>query len=337
MKLANHLSLALTFGLAFGSIAATPHFEVTKKFAIGGEGGWDYLTVDGSAHRLYISRGTQVQVMDTRSGKIIGTIPKTPGVHGIALAKALGRGYISNGRENTVTVFELKTLKETDRIRVGQNPDAILFDPATKQVYTFNGRSSDATVINAESNKVVATIPLGGKPETPAADGKGTVFVNVENTSEMAQIDGKTHKVMRRWSIAPGEEPSGLGYDAKRNLLFATCGNNILAVSSGTLGKLVGTAKIGDGPDAGGYDAKLGLAFSSNGAGTISVIKVGPGNTFTPIQEVKTQPSARTMALDEKTHTIYLIAAEMLPLQPGQRYPSVKPGTATILVVSPVN
>ena len=314
------------------ALASTPHFDVVNRFTIGGEGGWDYLTVDAPTHRLYISRGTHVQVMDTESGKIVGDIPNTQGVHGIALAPKLGKGFVSNGRDNSVTVFDIKTLKETSRVKVGQNPDAIWYDQASNHVFTFNGRSSDASVLDASSLKVVGTIPLGGKPEFPQTDGKGRLWVNIEDKSTIAQIDTKTLKVTKTWPIAPGEEASGLAIDLKHHRLFSVCGNNKMAVSDYEAGKVIGAATIGNGPDAANYDPALNLAFSSNGQdGTMSIVDASTAE-FKVVQEVKTQVSARTMTYDAKHHLAYLIAADFEPAVGNSRR-RMKPNSAMILVV----
>jgi YVTN family beta-propeller protein len=330
------LILALFIGISAVGAGPATHYAVLKKYTIGGEGGWDYLNVDSDTHRLYISRGTHVMVMDTTDGKVVGDIPNTPGVHGIAVAAKLGKGFISNGRDDSVTVFDLKTLKETARVKVGQNPDAIMYDAASGRVFTFNGRSSDTTAIDAKTNAVAGTIALGGKPEFAQADGTGTVFVNIEDKSEIVEFNSRTLKIAKRWSLAPGEEPSGLAFDVKGHRLFSTCANNILAVSDSVNGKVVGSPKIGDGPDAGAFDAKMGLAFSSNGSdGTLTVVRCGAKDSYSVVEQVTTQKSARTMTLDAKTHMIFLIAADFDAPEPGSRRGKMKPGSATILVVGP--
>ncbi len=320
-------------GLILAALTAPAHYAVLHKYPIGGEGGWDYLTVDSDSHRLYISRGTHVSVMDTRTGKIIGDIANTQGVHGIAIASKLGKGFTSNGRDNSVSVFDLKTYKETGRIKVGQNPDAILFDKFSGRIFTFNGRSSDATAVDAATGKVLGTIPLGGKPEYPAEDGKGRLYVNVEDTNEIAEVDTKALKVLRKWSIKPGEEASGIAFDVSGHKLFSTCHNNIFAVSDTVTGKIVATPKIGNGPDAAVFDPGMKLAFSSNGQdGTLTVIK--SGGDFSVVETVETQKSARTMAIDTKTHMIYLIAADF-EATTGAGRPKMKANSAAILVVGP--
>ena len=332
---------ALTMMVACASLAvafAPAKYEVKQKYVLGGDGGWDYLTFDATGKRLFISRGTHVMVVDPSKGSVIGDIPDTGGVHGIALAQDLGKGFTSNGRENTVTVFDLKTLKETAKIKIdGQNPDAILYDPATHRVFTFNGRSSNATVIDAEKGTVVATIPLDGKPEFGAADGKGTVFVNIEDKSEITAIDAKKAVVLNKWSLAPCEEPSGLAMDQKHRRLFAGCHNKMMAVVDADSGKVIATPAIGQGVDANAFDAEQQLAFSSNGDGTLTVVHEDAPDKFTVLENAETQRSARTMALDTTNHDVYLVAAdfdEAPPAKEGERpRRTMKPGSFTLLVV----
>ena len=319
--------------------AQAPGYKVAKKFELGGDGGWDYLTVDNASRRIFVSRATRVMVVDADSGKLLAEIPDTPGVHGIAVANDLGRGFISAGRANSVTIFDLKTLAVISKVNTGQNPDAILYEPTTQRVFTFNGRSNDSTVIDAAKGEVVGTIPLGGKPEFSVHNDKGTVYVNIEDKSELAAIDAKTMKVTSRWSIAPGEEPSGLAIDRKKGRLFSVCGNKLMAVSDIASGKVVATVPIGAGTDGAGFDPDSGFAFSSNGEGTITVVReVSPGK-FEAVQTVQTQRSACTMTVDPKTHAIYLPAAKFGPApaptteNPRPR-PVAEPGSFVLLVVS---
>lgn len=331
MKFLFLAALAVATPLTFGQ--ATPHYAVIKKIKIGGEGGWDYLTA--YKRLLFISRGTHVMVLDLSKEKVVADIPNTQGVHGIAIAPNLNKGYISNGRDDSVTVFNLKTLKEIKRVKVGDRPDAIIFDAASKRVFTFNAGSLDASAIDATKDKLVGSVKLEGKPEFPQVDGKGTLFVNIEDKSEIQKFNTRSLKVTGKWPVAPGEEPSGAALDLKDNLLFSTCDNNILAISNTKLGKLVGTAKIGAGPDAAAFDPTYGLAFSSNGQdGTLTVVRASKG--FPVVQTLKTQVSARTMTLDPKTHRIYLIAADIVKSStPAQGRPKLVPGSACILVVAP--
>jgi DNA-binding beta-propeller fold protein YncE len=290
---------------------APAQYQVKQKYVLGGEGGWDYLTFDPAGKRLFISRGTHVMVVDPYKGSVVGDIPDTTGVHGIALAQDLGKGFTSNGRENSVTVFDLKTLKETAKIKIeGENPDAILYDAATKRVFTFNGRSKNATVIDAEKGTVVSTIPLDGKPEFGAADGKGMVYVNIED------------KAM----------------DQKHRRLFAGCGNKMMAIVDADSGKVIATPAIGEGVDANAFDADQQLAFSSNGRdGNLTVVHEDSPDKFSVVENAPTQKFARTMALDTTNHDVYLVTAEIEeapPAKEGERpRRSMKPGTFTLLVV----
>lgn len=314
-------------------------YQVKQKYVLGGEGGWDYLTFDPAGKRLFISRGTHVMVVDPSKGSVIGDIPDTAGVHGIALAQDLGKGFTSNGRDNTVTVFDLKTLKETAKIKIeGENPDAILYDAATKRVFTFNGRSKNATVIDAEKGTIISNIPLDGKPEFGAADGKGMVYVNIEDKSELTSIDAKKAAVVKTWPLAPCEEPSGLAMDQKHRRLFAGCGNKMMAVVDADSGKVIATPAIGEGVDANAFDADQQLAFSSNGRdGNLTVVHEDSPDKFSVVENAPTQKFARTMALDTTNHDVYLVTAEIEeapPAKEGERpRRTMKPGTFTLLVV----
>ncbi len=329
------LSLSLALAGLTGALAQAPHYEVIQKFQIGGDGGWDYLSVDPGSHHLFISRGTHVMVMDTETGKVVGDIPNTSGVHGIAIAAKLGKGFTSNGRAGTVTVFDLGSFHELGTVAVGRNPDAIVYDPSTARVFTMNGGGGDSTAIDAKTNAVVGTIKLDGRPEFAQVDGKGHVYVNIEDKAEIQEIDSRSLTVLRTWSLAPGESPSGLAIDARHGYLFSTCDGNRLVVSDIKAGKVVATPHIGDGPDAGGFDPSEGLAFASCGEGVLSIINEGPGGKFSVAQDVKTQPSARTMALDPRTHRVYLIAANFEAPAPGSRRGRMVPGSTMILVVGP--
>lgn len=328
------ISCLTLFGIASLSHARFQTFGVVKKFTIGGEGGWDYLTVDQSGKRLFITRGTHVQVMDTSTGKILADIKDTQGVHGVALDEKSGKGYISCGRSNIVMIFDLKSYSITGKIAVGQNPDAILFDPVTGRIFTFNGRSNDVSVVDTKSNKVLGTIKVSGKPEFAQSDMLGHVFVNIEDKSEITEFDAKSMKVIKSWSLSPAEEPSGLAIDLKGKRLFSVCSNNKMAISDFSQGKLTGTVTIGDGPDAAAFDPALGLAFSSNGgSGTMTVVKPGTGNSSVAVQEVKTQVSGRTMTIDAKHHLLYTIVAQFEAPAAGQRRGKMVPNSATIVVV----
>jgi DNA-binding beta-propeller fold protein YncE len=305
----------LCCGFVLGAIAyaADPGYHVIDKIHLGGEGGWDYLIVDSAARRLYVSHATHVVVVDLDTGKLAGDIPDTPGVHGIALAPELNRGFTSNGRANTATIFDLKTLKALGQVKTGANPDAILYDPFSKRVFAFNGRSHDATVFDAATGEVAGTIALGGKPEFATTDRKGKVYVNIEDTSEVAEIDSQKLTVVKRTSLKPCEEPSGMGLDEKHHRVFSVCGNKIMTVLDAGAGKVIATVAVGGGTDGAGFDAGTGLAFSSNGEGTLTVVRETSGGKFEVAETVATQRGARTMALDPKTHKIYLSTAELGP------------------------
>lgn len=305
-------SCLLSLSLAAVALAAAgPGYHVKQTYKIGGEGGWDYLTADASARRLYISRGTHVIVLDLDSGKQVGDIPDTPGVHGIALAPELGRGFTSNGREGTVTIFDLKTLKPIgEKVKAGENPDAILYDPATKRVFTFNGRSQDSTAIDASDGKVLGTIKLDGKPEFAASDAKGEIFVNIEDKSELTAIDPAKLEVKAKWPLAPCTEPSGLSIDRKNRRLFAGCDNKMMAVVDADSGKVLATPAIGEGVDATAFDDETGFAFASCGEGVLTIVKEESPSKFEVAENVKTQRGARTMALDTKTHNAYTVTAQ---------------------------
>ena len=294
---------------AVNAYAADAGYHVIKRLKIGGEGGWDYLTVDGSARRLYISRGTHVMVVDLDTDKVIGDIPDTRGVHGIAVAPELNRGYTSNGKADTSTIFDLKTLKTIGEVKTGNNPDAILYDPPSKRVFTFNGRSRDATVFDAASGKVERTIALGGKPEFAVTDGKGKIYVNVEDSNEVVEIDSINTRVSRRFSLKPCDEPTGMGLDAEQGRVFSGCHNRIMTVLNTKSGKVIASVPIGGNVDGNGFDSGTGLVFSSNGDGTLTVVREDSPGKFEVLETVMTQRGSRTMAIDPKTHNIYLPAA----------------------------
>ena len=313
-------------------------YHLLKKIEIGGEGGWDYLIVDGAARRLYVSRGTRVMVFDADSGASVGEIPDTPGVHGIAIADDLGRGFTSNGRDGSVTIFELKTLKPISKVKVGKNPDCILYDPATHRVFAFNRGSDDVSAIEAKTGDVAAPIALGGHPEFATADGKGMVFVNLDNKSEVVAIDSKKLEVKAHWPVAPAEDCSGIAIDRKHSRLFSVCGNKKMAVMDANTGKVVADVPIGAGPDAAGFDPETSLAFSSNGMdGTLTVVHQDSPDKYTVVANVPTQRGARTMALDPKTHNVFLATAQYgpppaaTPERPNPR-PAMLPNSFVILV-----
>ncbi len=324
------LCLAMVIGLQ----GQDGPYHAGKEIPIGGEGGWDYLTVDSAAHRLYVSHGTHVVVVDTQSNKVVGDIPDTPGVHGVAIATDLGRGFVSNGRENKSSIFELGTLKLIQKVETGENPDAILYEPARKEVYTMNGRGKSATVIDAAGGKVVATIPLEGKPETAQADSKaGKVYVNMEDLNSVKVIDTATHKVTATWPAAPCEAATGMAFDAATHRLFLGCDNKLLVMMDSTNGKVIYSVPVGEGVDSTWFDPTTKLAFTSNGgAGTVTVAREESASLLKVVQTVKTVRGARTMALDPATHTIYLAATDYEPQAPGSKdRPKAVVGTFRVL------
>ncbi len=314
-------------------------YEVVQKVAIGGEGGWDYLTVDSAARRLYVSRSTRVMVFDADTLALVGEIPDTAGVHGVALAPDLGRGFTSNGRASSITIFDLKTLKQLEEVKVtGENPDAILYDGTSKQVFAFNGRSANVTVVDGATGRVNATVALGGKPEFAVTDLQDRVYVNIEDKSEVVVLTARKPAVLQRWPLVPCEEPSGMAIDRQHGRLFVGCSNRMMAVVDTATGSVVATVPIGGGVDANAFDPARSLAFSSNGDGTLTVARQDSPDRYTVAQTVQTQRGARTMALDEKTHRIFLATADFGPPpsptaeQPHPR-PSLVPGSFTLLVV----
>ncbi len=335
------LAAALFFAFAFAARSRagsfTPRYHLLQSVVLGGEGGWDYLAVDAASRRLYLTRGNRVSVLDADTLKPTGEIPGTDGVHGVAFAPELGRGFVSAGKADSVVIFDLKTLKVLGTVRTGANPDAIVYDPSTRRVFAFDGKSRDATVIDAAAGTVVATVPLGGKPEFAAVDGAGAVYVNIEDAGELVRLDARAASVKARWPLAPCAEPSGLAFDAAARTLFAVCANKLMAVVDAAPGKVVATPAIGERPDAAAFDPGTGLAFSSNGEGTLTVVRRGADGTYAAAQTAKTRKGARTMALDPKTGRVFLVTADFgaapaaSPEQPHPR-PSPVPGTFTLLV-----
>jgi YVTN family beta-propeller protein len=314
-------------------------YRLANRFPVEGDGGWDYLAVDESAGRIFVSHGMVVQVLNESDGKLSGTIPDTKGVHGIAIAPDLNKAYISNGKDSSVTVIDLKSLTFKSKISVtGQNPDAILYDQFSHKVFAYNGRTSNATIIDAISDKVVATIPLDGKPEFSVTDGKGKVYVNIEDKSEISVINSASLKVEATWSISPGEEPSGLALDNENHRLFAVCGNKLMVVVDAISGKVITTLPIGDRVDGVAFDPELKRAYSSNGEGTMTVVAEVNPNEYKVLENVPTQPGARTIAVNKKTHHLYLPTAEFESPAAGStnRRPSVKPGTFVVLDIETV-
>ena len=329
MLRAVRIGLVLLAIIAVATVAVGADYKVAKTWKLGGDGGWDYLTVDSDGHRLFIARATRVMVIDTDSGKQVGEIPDTPRVHGVALVPDLGRGFVSNGGEDTVSVFDLKTLALQKKIKVGNGPDAIVYDPFSRRVFTFNGRGHDTTAVDPSKGEVVGKVDLGGKPEFAATDAKGTMWVNIEDTSELVAFDPVKLTVKSRWKLADCEEPTGLALDRKNRRLFAGCGNKKMVIVNADDGKIVASPAIGDGCDATAFDADLGLAFASAGDGTITVIHEDSADKFSVIETVTTQKGARTMAVDPKTHQLFTVTANVGP-RPERK---VEPDSFVVLVV----
>jgi DNA-binding beta-propeller fold protein YncE len=313
-------------------------YVLAKEMHVGGEGRWDYIVADPDTKLLYVSRQTHTQILRAGSGEVVADLKDTPGVHGVALVPELSRGFTSNGKGNSVTIFNLKTNAVLGTSKTGENPDAILYDPASKKLFTFNGKSQDATVLDPAAEPgaaAVATIPLGDKPEFAQSDGKGHVYVNLEGKSSVVEIDTNAMKVANTWKIEGGDGPSGMAIDVAHHRLFCGCDNEIMAVVDTQTGKTLATVPIGKGVDACGFDPGTGEAFASCGDGTLTVIRETSPGKFEVVQTVKTRPSARTMALDLTTHTIYLPASELEELKPGEKRAASKPGSFMIVVVAP--
>lgn len=312
-------------------------YKIANKIHLTGDGGWDYLSVDETGNRLFVSHGTIVQVVDLNTQTLIGTIPDTKGVHGITLAYDLNKGFISNGKDTSVTVFDLKTLQAITKVKItGLNPDAILYDEFSHMVFVYNGKSANATVIDAKTNEVKTTMPLDGKPEFSVTDGKGKVFVNIEDKSEISMINSATLKVEQTWSIAPGQEPSGLALDNENHRLFSVCDNKLMVVVDAENGKVITQLPIGERVDGAAFDPDKKRVYSSNGDGTLTVVQEESKDAFKVIENVETQKGARTIAVDKKTHHIYLPTAEYgdtpesTKENPHPR-PVVKPDTFVVL------
>jgi YVTN family beta-propeller protein len=296
--------------VAFAAPAPAGGYSVIKKIPIPGQGSFDYLTVDEAGRRLYVSHGTQVEVLDVDAATIVGNIPNTPGVHGIAIAAEFGRGFVSNGQSSTVTIFDLKTLKPIADVPTGKKPDAIIYDPATKRVFAFNGGSDSATVIDAATGKVAGTVDLKGGPEFAAADGKGFVYNNLEDESQVLKIDANKLSVEQRWPTSPCTSPSSMAIDRANRRLFVGCRSKVMAVMNADTGQVITTLPIGDHVDATAFDAETKLIFNSNGEGTVTVIHQDGPDKYSVVETVKTLPRAKTMALDQKTHQLFLSTAE---------------------------
>lgn len=311
-------------------------YRVLSRLPLGGPGGWDYLNFDAQRRHVFISRGDRVQVVDVDAGKLIGTIPGTQGVHGIAIDQAMHRGYTSNGQSASVTVFDLDTLATVAVVQgTGEKPDAIIYDAASKQVFTLNGKGRSFSVIDPKRNELVSTVALPGKPEFAASDEAGHIYVNLEDRAQVVEINSLTHTVMATWSLGSCQAPTGLAIDNKKHRLFSVCDNQQMAVLNAENGKLVASVPIGDGPDAVVFDEATSTAFSSNGeSGTISAVHQDDADHYSVVATIATQPSARTLTLDPKLHRLYLSAAQWVspPTEGGPR-PAVVPDSFTMLTV----
>jgi YVTN family beta-propeller protein len=345
-----NIIVCLAFLIPIAAAAAVDHamaaaqgggsgYHLEKKYKLGDEGGWDYLAIDSPNHRLFISRGTRVMVVDTNTGAAVGEIPGLHRSHGIALAPEFNKGFASDGNPGTVTIFDYKTLKVLDTIKTDKDCDAIIYDPSSKRVFTMNGDANTSTAIDAATGKVVSTFPLGGGPEFAAADGKGDVFANLENKSAMVKINAQTLKVEETWPLAPCQSPSGLAIDAANERLFVGCHSKVMAFVDGNSGKVLGTVPIGQGVDANRFDPGTGFAFASCGDGTITVAHEDSPDKLSPVDMITTQRGARTMEVDPTNHTIYTVTTEFGPTpaatadNPRPR-PTMVPDTFTLLVFS---
>jgi len=308
-------------------------YKMGKSIQLTADGGWDYLSVDEVNQKLFVSHSSQVNVADLKTGLEVAVIPETSGVHGIAIANDLNKAFISCGRDSSVIVVDLTTFKLIAKVTgTGKNPDAILYDPFSKRVFTFNGRSSNATAIDAVTLKILGNIPLSGKPEFSQTDGKGKIYVNIEDKSTITIINPVTLKVEKEWSIAPGEEPSGLALDKVNNRLFSVCGNKMMTISDAIAGKVITTVPIGDGCDGVAFDPATKRIFSSNGEGTMTVVQQVSADEYKVLENFPTMPGARTITVNKTTHHLYLSAAELLP---GTGRRQSKPGTFQALNIEP--
>ncbi len=325
--------ILLFFAITLRCVLAAPEYKASTQIPIGGEGGWDILTIDDAARRLYLSHATKVIVLDIDTNKVVGEINDTPGVHAFVVAPELQRGFSSNGKENKSSIVDLTTMKTIQKVDVGENPDAIAYDAQRGQVYIFNHSGNSVTVLTGKDGKVQATIPLGGSPEFPAVDSAaGRIYINLEDKSEVAVIDTAKREVTARWPLAPGGEPTGMAFDAAHHRLFATCHNKLMVMLDTDSGKVVGQAPIGSGVDGCAFDEKLQIAFASCGEGVVTVVQEKSPNEMVVVQTLPTQRGARTIALDPKTHRIFLPTADFGPPSSPNGRPSVVPNTMRLLV-----
>ena len=325
----------LLFTLVALAAYSAEGMKVLSKIKIGGTGGWDYLTIDSANRRLYVSHGTKVEIVDPDAGKVLGSIDQLHGVHGIAIAADMNRGFITNGQSGSVTIFDLKTMQRVGEPSTnGKNPDAICYEPKTHRIFAVNHGGQDVTLIDAKTSEIVKTIPTGPGGEFCAVDGAGKIYVNLETSSELVEIDAAKAEVSRKMSLAPCESPTGLSIDVKNKKLFPVCGgNNVMAVVDIPSFKVIATPAIGRGTDGGGFDANYGYAYSANGAdGTLTIVKLVNGK-YEAVDNVPTERGARTMCVDEKTHRVYLLAADRGPVPEGKKQGPILPDSFHVLVV----
>jgi len=338
MKAPLRLTASILAALTLPSVAIAQQrtsYHLAHQHTVGGEGGWDYLALDTASNRLFITRTDRVMVVDPHDGHVLGEIPGLNRGHGVAFAYREGHGFVTSGADSTVTMFDLKTLKVQGKAIAAVDDDAVLFDPASGRVFTFNGDAGSASVIDAASGKRIGSVDMGGKPEFGVTAGDGTLYVNIEDKSEIAEIDANGMRVVRRWSLAPCTSPSGLAIDIVNHRLFSVCRNKMMAVSDTHGGRVVATVPIGSGVDAARYDGGTHNAFASNGDGTLTVVHQDAPDRYHVAQTVTTMQGARTMEIDSRTHTVYTVSAKFGPLAAGQRRPPVLPGTFTLLVLQP--
>jgi len=324
------LAAGCILALAVPAVAAKPSYHLLKSVTLGGDTFWDCITYDAANHHVFVTHGTHVVVVDSKTNTVAGDIPDTPGVHGVAVA--MGKGFVTVGANNSAVTFDPKTLAVTGKIVVGKRPDAILFEPASRRMFTFNAASKDATAIDVASGTVDGTIPLGGKPEFAVTDGRGHIYDNIEDTSELVEIDAKHMEVTHRWALAPCESPSGLAFDVTHARLFLACENEMMAVVNAKTGKVVATVPTGKGADGAGYDARTHNVLIPNGEGKLSVIHQDGPDKYHLVTNVKTQFGARTMDLDPTTGRVFTATADLTP-DPGARPPyKIGPGSFRLLV-----
>lgn len=338
--------ILLIFFLVFGSFfilglsQSVSKFKIVNKIHLEGDAGWDYMYSDDNASRLYVSHGTMVQVVDETNGQLLGAVSGMKGVHGIAIVPNSGKGYISSGKDTTVTVFDLKTFTVIAKITTtGLNPDAILFDPYSNKIFTFNGKSNNSTVIDPATDKIITTISLEGKPEFSVSDGNGNIYVNFEKESEICRINASTLKAENVWSLSPGEEPTGLALDNETHRLFSACDNKMMVIMDAISGIVITTVPIGEKVDGAAFDPELKCVYSSNGEGTLTVVKEVDKNTFSVEENVLTQKGAKTIAVNRKTHHIYLSTADFEPKKEDddpKAKPKIVPDTFVVLDIEPV-